>query len=60
MNSEPPAVRKEEVVLLIFGYLKEHYRSFPQTCDALEKEAAAILKPRRPCMKSLPCILVSP
>ena len=57
MNSER-AVHKEEMVLLISGFLKEHRSLFPQTCEALEREAADILKPRRPSMKPLQKILV--
>ena len=59
MGSEAAsAVQKSEIVLLVFGFLKEHRSSFPQTCDALEREAADILKPRRPSLKSLHEILV--
>ena len=52
-------VKNDEIVLLIFGFLKEQRNLFPQTLDAMEKEAADILKPRRPSMKSLQCILVN-
>jgi hypothetical protein len=57
MNSEA-AVQKAEIVLLVFGFLREHRTSFPQAYNALEREAADILRPRRPSMKSLQEILV--
>jgi hypothetical protein len=52
-------IRKEELVLLVFGFLKDERESFPQSFEAFEREAEDVVKPCRPTMKSLQCILVS-